>query len=417
MATSDSKVNLKVGIYPYIPDLNKDKLMGLKKLIKQDFEKENPGMQLTLVSDWDPYSVESVASKLTSKPESFDILEIDTILLGEVVDKGLVQRLDLAKLGFENVFFPAAKDGVTYRGNCYGVPTLSCGNVLMELISGDLPPSESEVLCSLEKGIHSERDLKSVVRRYHSLFKGISPLVGNFRGKWDLPLMFVDAFVDQHGKSTADEAVDAPIDSPDNADIIKNMKWFMDLDDATDGNGSNKGEDGDYKDGPPTEDIGNSDHIMMYGYSEWLSQVMANKLCKKEYIHASCIVAPPLGRHNYLLTFTDALIVNNSRFAEKKKHPAIAKFIEFYASLRFRNKYAEGKDLKDPHPPRYVLIPRKDFYTKGFGATNKHYEQLEKILANLAVAAPNHGIAGRHEEMNEMLVKMLHLPPTPPPSP
>ena len=167
---------------------------------------------------------------------------------------------------------------------------------------------------------------------------------------------------------------------------------------------------------PPVKDIADSDHIMMYGYSEWLSQVMADKMAKEKHIHASCIISPPLGEENNLLTFTDALVVNNSRFAEQKKCPAITKFIKFYTSLTFRNKYAEGQDLKKPHPPRYVIISRKDFYTQGFGAENKKYRELHEAL-RFAVACPNHGIVGRHKEMYEMLVDKLHLPPTPPPSP
>ncbi len=416
MAASESVVGLKVGMYPYIPDLNRDNLKSLQEMIKNDFEKENPDVQLTIVTNWDPYDVDNVAGNLSSASDSFDILEIDTIVLGEVVDKGVVHPIDFSKLDLDGVFFPAAVDGVTYRGKQYAVPTLNCGNVLMELVSGDVPPSQSDLLCSLEKGVHSEQDLKKIVRRCHEDFKGVSKLVGNFRGKWDLPLMFVDAYVDTYGRDEVDEAVDAPIDSAKSRKVLKNMKWFMDLDDAPDG--SNKGEDGDYKDGPPVNDIADSDNIMMYGYSEWLSQVMASKMTQKKHIHASCIIAPPLGKSNFLLTFTDALIVNNSRFGEKKKSLAISKFIKYYSSLSFRNKYAEGQDLKEPHPPRYVLIPRKDFYSKGgFGYTNKHYMQLQKILAELAVAAPNHGIAGRHEKMNEMLVDKLHLPPTPPPSP
>ena len=351
---AESKVRLKVGIYPYIPDLNGDELKGLREFIKIEFEKQHPDIDLTVNTDWNPYSVEKVAGYLSSHEESFDIVEMDTILLGEVVDKGVMQRLDLARFDLDDALFPVAVDAVTYRGHCYGVPTLNCANFLMELIASDVPPSESEILCSLEKGDHSVEDLRKLVRRYHGLFEGVSPLVGNFRGKWELPLMFVDAYIDKHGKKSADEAVDAPIDSPNNADVLDNMRWFMGLDDAPDG--TNKGESGEYSDGPPVKDIADSDHIMMYGFSEWLSQVMVDKMVKKKHIHASCIISPPLGAENNLLTFTDALVVNNSRFAEQRKHPVITKFIKFYTSLSFRNKYAEGQDLKEPHPPRYMSL-------------------------------------------------------------
>lgn len=402
---TEGKLSLKVGVYPWIPDLGNDRLEGLKSMIKSDFEKLHSDISLTVSTDWDPYDVDKVAGNFSSETEPFDILEIDTILLGEVVDKGVVQPLDLFKYGLKDDFFSVGIDAVSYKGAYYGVPTLNCANVLIELISGDVPPSESSILCSLETGEHSLGDLKDIVRRYHKLFKGVSPMIGDFRGKWTLPLMYLDAYVDKHGKKSVQEGVDAPIDEPD---VFDNMKWFMKLDEDTDG--INKGASDGYDSAAARDKaISQSDHIMLYGYSEWLSQVMSDKMNQEKHIHASCIIAPPLGAENNLLTFTDACIVNKGQFADARKASAIVKFLKFYTSLSFRNKYGEGHDLKKPHPPRYVLIARKDFYTDGFGATDKNYQKLREVF-RYSVAAPNHGLAGKHEEMNEVLVEKLHLP-------
>ena len=136
---------------------------------------------------------------------------------------------------------------------------------------------------------------------------------------------------------------------------------------------------------------------------------MADKMREGKQIQASCIVAPPLGRENNLLTFTDALVINSSRFAEQRQRLPITKFVKFYNSLHLRNLYAEGRDLKKPHPPRYVIVSRKDFYTKGFGASDKNYQKLRSTLDQFAVAAPNHGIAGRLDEMYKMLLDKLQL--------
>lgn len=402
---AENKINLKFGLYPWIPDLDKDNLKSLKEFIKREFESEHPDITITVTNEWDPYDVDKVAACF--KKESFDILEVDTILLGEVVDKGVVQKLDLSQYGMQDDFLAAGIDAVTYNGECYGVPTLNCANFLIELIAGDVPPESREILCSLETGDHSLGDLKDVVRRYHVFFKGVSPMVGNFRGKWTLPLMYLDAYVDKHGKDSVDEGVDAPIDD----ETVRNVKWFMKLDEDTDG--GNKGVRSEYdSDSARDKDISKSDNIMMYGYSEWLSLAMADKMCEKKHVHASCIIAPPLGKDNYLLTFTDAIIVNKSHFSDKKREEAIVKFMKFYTGLSFRNKYAKGVDLKEPHPPRYVIISRKDFYTEGFGKDNKNYQKLRAAL-DFSIAAPNHGLAARHEKMNAMLVDKLHLPPTP----
>jgi hypothetical protein len=403
--STGEKIDLKVGIYPWIPDLGNDKLKSLKDMIKLDFQSKHPHITVTISSDWNPYSLEDFTKNLSHDSDSFDILEVDTILLGEIVEMGNVQEFDPAVDGLHDDALRVGMDAVTYKGSCYGVPTLNCGNFLLELISGQ-EKSDSEVLSSLETGNHSLGDLQDIVRRYHDLFKGTSSMVGNFRGKWTLPLMYVDAYVDEHGASSVTEAVDAPIEAQ--TKVLDNMKLFMKFDESTDG--TNDGESGKYESAAARdESIMKSDHIMLYGYSEYLSQVMSDKMQQGKHIHASCIVSPPLGKENQLLAFTDAAIVNKSHYSGRKA-AAILAFLKFYTSLDFRNKYAEGKDLKCPHPPRYVMIAREDFYTTGFGAKNKNYKELRKAFDH-AVAAPNHGLADKHKKMDETLVQMLKLGP------
>ena len=104
-----------------IPDLNGDQLKRLREFIKQEFEKQHRDIDLTVITDWNPYSVDDVVGCLTSKKrddKSFEIVEMDTVLLGEVVEKGVVQWLDLARFDLDDALFPAAVDAVTYKGNC-----------------------------------------------------------------------------------------------------------------------------------------------------------------------------------------------------------------------------------------------------------------------------------------------------------
>ena len=49
------QINLKVGIYPYVPDLGKDNLQGLKHYVKCKFEEKHPDIKLTVSTDWSPY--------------------------------------------------------------------------------------------------------------------------------------------------------------------------------------------------------------------------------------------------------------------------------------------------------------------------------------------------------------------------
>ena len=84
--------------------------------------------------------------------------------------------------------------------------------------------------------------------------------------------------------------------------------------------------------------------------------------------------------------------------------------MKFYTSLSFRNKFAAGADLKEPHlPARYVMISRKDFYTEGFGASDKNYKNLHPTLLS-SVAVPNNGFYAKVPVMNRVLEEKLGFP-------
>ena len=401
-------IDLKVGIFPRIPDLDRDSLKGLREFVKCEFEAEHPDISLTISTDWDPYDTDKVSKTYLSPSEtSFDILEIDTVLLGEVAEQDILQYLQPEKYNLREDYFDIGIDAVTYNGYCYGIPTLHCANFLIELISDEAEGHE-RILRSLEtQRDHDFKNIKEIVEKYNKLFSGVSPLVGYFRGKWALPCFYLDAFIDKHGAESVQKGVYSLID--DEPDVLDAMKWLMKLDEGADG--INKGISEKYA--SPDErnsDIAISDHILLYGYSEWLSQIMSDKMCKKRNIHATCIISPPLGAENNLLTFTNALIVSKSSYSsDDRRAEAIDRFIQFYTSLSFRNKYAAGADLKDPHPPRYLIVARKDFYTDGFGAQQKNYQKLYEAMYH-SVAAPNYGLASRHEEMNRVLGEKLGLP-------
>ena len=261
-----TKTHLKVGIYPYIPDLGNDELQGLKDFVKREFEAKHSDITVTAFTNWVPYEVDGVVNNLSSKTNSFDILEIDTILLGEVVDSGVLQKLDPDKYKLRENYLDVALNAVCYKDNYYAVPTLHCANFLIELIDRDVDSKEKTLRPLVTAGNHTLEELKGIVQHLR-----VSPLIGNFRGKWTLPCFYLNAYIDKHGKDSVQDGIEAPIDE---TDVLDAMKWFIKLDEDRDG--SNKGAEGCYKsDSTQISDIALSDHVMFYGYSEFLSQVKA----------------------------------------------------------------------------------------------------------------------------------------------
>ena len=127
--------------------------------------------------------------------------------------------------------------------------------------------------------------------------------------------------------------------------------------------------------------------------------------------NSSYIVSPPLDDSNKLLTYTDAVVVNKSKFADQGRATLITKFVEFYTSLAFRTRFAFGKDLPSSvFYPRYVLPARKDFYTERDAMQDKYYQQFHDALQH-SVPAPNHDIYSKRKALQKQLQKALGMTP------
>ena len=102
-SASDSKQReLKVGIYLYIPDINGDNYQSLLTWIETTFEGQNPHIDLTVFSPTydvvDIYNPESIAYYFRTT-DAAHILEIDTVILDDIVDTGVIAEISHNKYG------------------------------------------------------------------------------------------------------------------------------------------------------------------------------------------------------------------------------------------------------------------------------------------------------------------------------
>lgn len=397
---------LRVAIFPYIPDLARDKLEGLRQYIVSEFRKEH-GETIQVDSSINPYNLKQMTSThLGTGKEAYDVMEVDTILLGELVKSKKLQPLNDYFKVTKDEYALSAVHSVHVNQDCdhvpsnvlYGVPTLQCANFLMELCDTDHPP-KVPLLKDWTSFEQLKRALDTAEDSRHKIF-----LAGDFRGSWGLPMFYLDAYVDNHGLNSVYEGIDAPIDDKK---LIEDLKHFT-LYGVRPG-GKNPDTDGTFHAHPDQmiEEVTDSEHILMYSYSENLGEVLQHSTEKEKSKEALSIVSPALGESNFLLTYTDAVIVNKSAFAEKAD--LIKKFITFYTSLRFRTNFAFGQDMPPSVKyPRYVLPARKDFFTLTKVADDPYYPKFHEALKH-SVAAPNHGIYYKRELLQAELQKALGM--------
>ena len=79
---------IRVLIYPYIPDLNRDGLKQLRNYIKKEFEAQFPNVKVQVDGDpntTDPYLLDNLKAYLGTASDAYDLVEVNTIMLGEMV--------------------------------------------------------------------------------------------------------------------------------------------------------------------------------------------------------------------------------------------------------------------------------------------------------------------------------------------
>lgn len=397
---------LRVAIYSYLPDLAGDELKALRQFIKAEFEKECPGAAVEVESSADPYNLEEMIAKhLGTGDEAYDIMEVDTLLLGDLVKSGKLQLLDGSVSVTEKDYPASAVQAVKYSPDkLYGVPTLQCANFLMEIADVGHTPSTP-----LLQDWTSFEQLKKAVDKAKNSHKLV--MAGDFRATLALPLIYVDAYVDAHGAGSVYQGLHSQLD----AHVVNDMKLFSDF--GVLPSGKNPVTDGTYDGDKPEchqrliEDITDSEHILMYAFSENVKEVLQCSAKKKRSKCVLNIVSPPLGKSNHLLTYTDAVVVNKSRFGDSQRADLIKKFIRFYTSLAFRTKIAFGEDLPVNVPgPRYVIPARKDFFTQQKVVDDACYKNIHLALQH-SVAAPNHDVYSKGDTLQAELEKALGLPP------
>ena len=104
----------------------------LNKYIINTFQERNPKIKIELIevekTSLDVYNLENV-ERILGLPgrDAFDLVEVDTVLLGEIVDSNLLQPIEIDT----SRFLPQAAKAVTYNRKTYGFPTMVCSNFLV----------------------------------------------------------------------------------------------------------------------------------------------------------------------------------------------------------------------------------------------------------------------------------------------
>ena len=353
---TSAAINLKVGIYNSIPDLQGDKLASYKSMIENGFNNDDHTVNAVVnENDYSPY--EPVSEYLNG---DFDLIEIDTVNLSSIlhliVDINNVHPMPTDTL-------PTAKSAVRAGEQYFGYPTLVCGNFII----GFSPSSECS--CPLRKSRSDFTNFKSRMEictsNLLSRFPTYERLVGgkmNDAYGWYLPFLYMDAYIDINGPESIARSIQDVKDGVVDSKVCTNLQWFINLcGNEPDGNKCyQKNVTGSYVKNSNNlfKDIKNEKTMFSFGFSEITAKVMLDAdICP--YFATSW----PLGPSNYMVQYTDALVVSKKAWeaASEEKRNAIREFVKYFTGYDLRRKIALGDDLNPPKT-RYLLQAIETFY-------------------------------------------------------
>lgn len=376
--------NLRVGIYNSIPDLQGDGFATYKNMIEEFNSNGHTVDAVVDYNDYDPYADDpTFVSYFGSGENSFDLLEIDTARL-DIVNE-LIADVYEVNAPIPSDTLPAAVESVTIGAKVYGYPTLVCGNFLVGLSPG------TEAKCPIHEAKNAYGMLYSRIPQCKKSLLESSSYDILYGGKmsdeygWYLPFLYLDGYVDIYGPDSVMKAIN-DLKSPDeivSQTVCDKLNWFVSHCIRNNKNYCTQNFDGSYVESSSNvfNDIENKKTVFFFGFSEKTAIADAYALPYR------AISWPFSEAKNYLLQFTDALVVNKEKWlaANEDKRNAIREFIMYFTGLELRHKIGLGEDL-NPKRNRYLLQAIEGFYA--LVPENPIYSDIYEELQR-AVAAPS----------------------------
>jgi thiamine pyridinylase len=369
---------LKAVLFGYIPDSAKDNFQALRNALTERFQAVHPQVSLSVTIDpslnlYDFKPGGELSTLLGSGAGAVDVVEVDTLLLGTLVDSGWVQAL----AADNRELVPTAQSAAVVNGKVYGVPTYVCSNVIYAHDGG---------LTAVQDG--------PALLKFLSALSAQTPLVGSYHGSFTLPSVYLDAWADTNGTAGLAGAYLPPVDS-------KTMGSFAALVASCAAGGRNPCLDKTYANGTGAETAfaqGQANGFV--GYTERLFYILDAAPSQP----LPSVISAPLGLGTHPVMFVDALVVNphctGSCLANAMQ------FIAFMSQLGTRNLIAFSQDSPQPTFPRYLLQARTDFYQDALARNNPFYPSFWQIVRS-AVAFPNQGFTADYLKLGPAVLQAL----------
>jgi len=353
---------LNVALFPFLPDLDGDDHRSLLHYIQDEFYKARPDVLLAFrpmnVSD-QFYNPEQVIKWLGGSSENvtiYDVVEVDTVILGDLVDAAVAAPLPFILSGIPREWNTAAASAVQINNAVYAYPHLMC---TFFLFTRDNSIAKANTVNELARAIKS-----------FPVNNG-GYLAGNLHSTWDLTAMYVDSYREANFLYNLPDA--NALHGPWSDEALDELRKLAQL--CKNSTGQNDCLNGNFDDANydvPAELFGLNKVKAMFGYSERLYHILKSAATLGPVTASNYKIKPlPLGKiPNQPLFFTDAFVIRRNMSEDKAR--AAIDFASFMATPKMQAAVVAG--VKPTGPYRYLLPISSDAY-KEFPLNSDYFYQ------------------------------------------
>ncbi|MEG4351552.1 hypothetical protein QUA74_17595 [Microcoleus sp. LAD1_D3] len=361
--TGQAQQTLSVLLYPYLPTTLEANFQPMVKRIVNEFQHKNPQILLNAVMtqdlEYDTYTYSNLPNILGKN--GFDLVELDTLMLGDAVDNHLI--LPASQAISTSKFWPVGLEASTYNNQLYGFPTWLC----------------SYFLFGRDPDILQVKSVPELIN-YLSHKPAVKPrLIANFNSDWNAIGFYLDGYTDLFGFDHVTEALEKPL-----APQVMNNLVEISAECAV--NGTNGCVNNYYNQDPSA---GYQDFLAgassFIGFSENSFYI---RLSDPQKLPLFATPAP-YGQELKPLVFADSLVMNSSRCNNQNCQANGVKFIDYMSSVDTKLWIAFSEDLDSGTPPRRSLPAIKAFYSQPRVQQDELYPQFAPVVKNQNANFPN----------------------------
>ncbi|CAF1393978.1 unnamed protein product [Adineta steineri] len=345
---------LKVAMYPHLPDSAGDNYAKLLQFINEEFKKIQPTINLQLRpldQNDDFYSLATLTPWLSTDGTGYDVVEIDTLVLGDLVNAGLIVPQFPISHNHSD-WHSAAASAVLFNQAVYAYPHIMCAYFLFTR------DEQAAKVTTIDELINILSPNASATYR----------LVGNMNSSWILPSLWINSY---QSSNNSEYNIPAFALHSYQKNSFETMRKFAQLCDRA--GGENNCLNGVFRDNSNMTALlfAHKQTAAMFGFSENLFTVLKNGDLD-DYSNVKMIPLPLGTNDNQPGFFTNAFVFRRNMSVDVLK--AARLFADFMGTPRMQAAVVGSADSPNTKP-RYLLPMSKNAYNEPLLANDRFYQQ------------------------------------------